>query len=154
MVDIKETVKAMCKAYPGGRQAMAGALGMTPAQFNNNLYEKNGCRFFEHHELEAMEDLSGTDLLADYFARRRGALLVDIPKFEDLDQAELFSKAVSTAAHRGHVDQIIAKALEDGVIDEQESRDILHFHRKHLAAREEEIRAIIALFGRKKARKG
>ena len=45
--NLKEAVKAMCKAYPGGREAMAGALGMTVTQFNNNLYEKNGCRFFE-----------------------------------------------------------------------------------------------------------
>ncbi|MCU5775200.1 YmfL family putative regulatory protein [Winslowiella arboricola] len=154
MVDIKETVKAMCKALPGGRSAMAGALGMPITQFNNNLYEKNGCRFFEHHELEAMEDLSGTNLLAEYFAARRGALLVDIPKFDDLDQTELFSKAIKTAAHRGHVDQIIQLALEDGVIDEHEAKEILSFHRKHLAAREEEVMAILALFGRKKVQKG
>lgn len=56
--NLKEAVKAMCKAYPGGREAMAGALGMTVTQFNNNLYEKNGCRFFEVSELEAMEDIS------------------------------------------------------------------------------------------------
>jgi hypothetical protein len=46
-MNLKEVVKSMCKAYPGGREAMAGALGMTVTQFNNNLYEKNGCRFFE-----------------------------------------------------------------------------------------------------------
>jgi len=51
---LKEVVKAMCKAYPGGREAMAGAIGMSVTQFNNNLYEKNGCRFFEVNELEAM----------------------------------------------------------------------------------------------------
>lgn len=153
MVDIKETVKAMCKSYPGGRSAMAGALGMTVTQFNNNLYEKNGCRFFEHHELEAMEDLSGTSLLADYFARRRGALLVDVPKFEDLDREELFSKTMRTAAMRGHVDQIIGQALEDGVIDGMEAQEIENFHRKHLAAREEEVRAILALFSKKKSLK-
>lgn len=34
---LKEVVKAMCKAYPGGREAMAGALGMSVTQFNNNL---------------------------------------------------------------------------------------------------------------------
>ncbi|HBX7269044.1 TPA: hypothetical protein MIB59_27785, partial [Klebsiella pneumoniae] len=72
--NLKEAVKAMCKAYPGGREAMAGALGMTVTQFNNNLYEKNGCRFFEISELEAMEDISNTSHLAEYFARRRGAL--------------------------------------------------------------------------------
>jgi hypothetical protein len=31
---------------------------MSVTQFNNNLYEKNGCRFFEVSELEAMEDIS------------------------------------------------------------------------------------------------
>ncbi|TCC01252.1 hypothetical protein E0L21_10090, partial [Kosakonia quasisacchari] len=87
---LKEVVKAMCKAYPGGREAMAGALGMTATQFNNNLYEKNGCRFFEVTELEAMEDLSNTSFLADYFAKRRGCLLVEVPTFEDLDRVDLF----------------------------------------------------------------
>ncbi len=57
---LKDVVKAMCKSIHGGREAMAGALGMTLTQFNNNLYEKNGCRFFEVSELEAMEDISNT----------------------------------------------------------------------------------------------
>jgi len=153
MVDIKETVKAMCKALPGGRAAMAGALGMSICQFNNNLYEKNGCRFFEHHELEAMEDLSGTNLLANYFARRRGALLVDVPKLEELDQVELFSKAVRAAAESGRVDQLIQESLEDGVIDYEEAKEIELHHARHLSARDDMVRAVIALFGRKKAHK-
>ncbi|WMY72762.1 YmfL family putative regulatory protein [Buttiauxella selenatireducens] len=147
---LKEVVKVMCKAIPGGREAMAGALGMTMTQFNNNLYEKNGCRFFEVVELEAMEDISGTATLADYFAKRRGALLVDVPNLDDLDRVDLFTKAMRTAAARGQVDQIIEKALEDGVIEKNEAEEILLHHRRHLAAREEEIRAICALFGRKK----
>lgn len=146
---LKEVVKAMCKAYPGGRQAMAGALGMSETQFNNNLYEKNGCRFFEVTELEAMEDISNTSFVADYFAKRRGALLVDVPNLEDLDRVDLFSRAMRTAAARGQVDQIIQKALEDGVIERHEAEEIQEHHRRHLAAREEEIRAIVALFSRR-----
>lgn len=147
---LKEVVKAMCKAVPGGREAMSGALGMTMTQFNNNLYEKNGCRFFEVVELEAMEDISRTSALADYFARRRGALLVEVPNHEDLDRVDLFTKAMRTAAARGQVDQIIEQALEDGVIEKHEADEINEHHRRHLAAREEEIRAICALFSRKK----
>jgi hypothetical protein len=147
---LKDVVRAMCKSLHGGREAMAGALGMTLTQFNNNLYEKNGCRFFEVSELEAMEDISNTSLLADYFAKRRGALLVDVPQFEDLDRVDLFTRAMRTAAARGHVDQIIEKALEDGVIEKHEAEEIREHHRRHMAAREEEIAAIIALFGRKK----
>ena len=128
--NLKEAVKAMCKAYPGGREAMAGALGMTVTQFNNNLYEKNGCRFFEVSELEAMEDISNTSLLADYFARRRGALLVDVPHLEELDRVDLFSRAMRTSAARGQVDQIIEQALEDGVIERHEAEEIMVHHRR------------------------
>lgn len=133
---LKEVVKAMCKAYPGGREAMAGALGMSVTQFNNNLYEKNGCRFFEVNELEAMEDISNTSLLADYFARRRGALLVDVPQLEDLDRVDLFDRAMRTSAARGRVDTVIQRALEDGVIERHEAEEINEYHRRHLAARD------------------
>lgn len=150
---LKEVVKAMCKAYPGGREAMAGALGMSVTQFNNNLYEKNGCRFFEVNELEAMEDISNTSFLADYFAQRRGALLVDVPHLEDLDRVDLFDRAMRTSAARGRVDTVIQKALEDGVIEPHEAEEINEYHRRHLAAREEEIRAIVALFSRKQSQK-
>jgi hypothetical protein len=149
MVDIKTVVKAMCKAFPGGRSAMAGGLGMTETQFNNNLYEKNGCRFFEVAELEAMQDLSGTSFLAEYFAQRRGGLFVDIPQLEELDQVELFSRSMRTAAHRGHVDMIIQASLEDGVIDSAEAAEIMTYHQRHLAARDAEVRAVIALFSKK-----
>ena len=59
-----------------------------------------------------MEDISNTSLLADYFARRRGALLVDVPHPEELDRVDLFSRAMRTSAARGQVDQIIEQALE------------------------------------------
>ncbi len=119
------------QSVPGGREAMAGALGMSVTQFNNNLYEKNGCRFFEVNELEAMEDISNTSLPADYFAQRRGALLVDVPQMEDLDRVDLFTRAMRTAAARGQVDQIIQKAPEDGVIEPHEADEIHEHHRRH-----------------------
>lgn len=115
MTNLKEVVKAMCKAYPGGREAMAGALGMSLTQLNNNLYEKNGCRFFEVSELEAMEDISNTSLLADYFARRRGALLVDVPHLEELDRVDLFSRAMRTSAARGRLIRLSSRLLMMGL---------------------------------------
>ena len=146
MVDLKSTVKAMCKAFPGGRSAMAGALGMTETQFNNNLYEKNGCRFFEVAELEAMEDISGTNHLADYFAQRRSGFFVAIPNREELDHVDLFIKGVKVAAKSGKVDQQINISIaDDGVIDESEKAEIMALHRKHLAARDEYVKSVVAL---------
>lgn len=146
MVDLKSTIKAMCKGFPGGRSAMAGALGMTETQFNNNLYEKNGCRFFEVAELEAMEDISGANYLADYFAQRRGGFFVEIPNRDELDHVDLFIKGVKVAAKSGKVDQQINISIaDDGVIDESEKTEIMALHRKHLAVRDEYVKSVVAL---------
>ena len=91
-----------------------------------------------------MEDISNTSL-ADYFARRRGALLVDVPHTEELDRVDLFSRAMRTSAARGQVDQIIEQALEDGVIEGMRPKKSWCITAA-TAAREEEIAAIITLF--------
>lgn len=78
---------------------------------------------------------------------------MDVPQLEDLDRADLFDRAMRTSAARGRVDTVIQRALEDGVIERHEAEEINEYHRRHLAAREEEIRAIVALFSRKKSQR-
>ncbi|MBK0032720.1 hypothetical protein IBT47_10550 [Erwinia sp. S43] len=124
MVDIKETVKAMCKEFAGGRSAMATALGMNIDQFNNSLYEKNKCRFFSHSDLELMEDLSGTCLLAEYQAARKGLLTISIPVPEQMDNVELFSLQMRADAARGLVAQAKLDAEEDGIVDRKEMKHV------------------------------
>lgn len=90
---LKEVVKEMCKAFPGGRSAMAGALGISETTFNNKLYEKNGCRFFENDELEAIEELSGTKLLVEYHMDRHSMVPATKVEPENLDTVELLKYA-------------------------------------------------------------
>lgn len=116
----KEVIKEMCGSYPGGRSAMAGALGMTEEKFNNKLYEKNGCRSFDRFELETIEDLSGTYLLTQYFAKRRGLLLVEPIPAEEIDEPELFRLKMSADAKKGELIIHLNKSLEDGKVDQKE----------------------------------
>lgn len=67
----KEVVKEIIKKTKGGRGALAGAIGMSETTFNNKLYERNGCRFFDDEDLEAMEIHAGTYFLAQYRAGQR-----------------------------------------------------------------------------------
>ena len=142
---LKEVVKEMCKAYPGGRAAMAGALGMSETTFNNNLYEKNGCRFFEREELEAMEDLSNTNFLAEYFANRRNLLLVEKVKPEDLDEPELFRLMSRASSKRGELAIFLDKSLEDGKVDSSEENHIMKLLDKAIASTRGAINAFIKL---------
>ena len=124
MVGIKTTVKAMCKEVAGGRSAMAAGLGMNIDQFNNSLYEKKGCRFFSHCDLELMEDLSGTCLLAEYQAARKGLLTINIPVPEQMDNVELFNIQMRADAARGLVAQAKLDAEEDGIVDRAEMKHV------------------------------
>ncbi|MBQ0266751.1 MULTISPECIES: YmfL family putative regulatory protein [Providencia] len=117
---LKEVVKEMCKAFPGGRSAMAGALGISETTFNNKLYEKNGCRFFEHDELEAMEELSGTKLLVEYHLDRHGMAAMEPIEAEKLDQVELFDIRMKLGAMQGALAVLIQESIADGILTDDE----------------------------------
>lgn len=65
---------------------------------------------------------------------------------ETLDNVELFNRSVHTAAMRGCVDQIIARALDDGVIKQHEAHAITGALSRYLSARYAEVLATIELY--------
>ncbi|ENJ7584987.1 YmfL family putative regulatory protein [Providencia rettgeri] len=121
---LKEVVKEMCKAFPGGRSAMAGALGISETTFNNKLYEKNGCRFFENDELEAIEELSGTKLLVEYHMDRHSMVPATKVEPENLDTVELFEIRMNLGAMQGALSVLIQNSISDGVLTDEEIKAI------------------------------
>ncbi len=109
---------------PGGRSAMAAALGMSETTFNNNLYEKNGCRFFENDDLEAMEELSGTKLLVEYHMDRHGITPAKKVDPENLDKVELFDIRMKLGAMQGALSVLIQDSIADGVLTDDEIKAI------------------------------
>ena len=74
-----------------------------------------------------------------------GGVFVPVAEAEQLDNLDLYARSINTSVKRGMVDAIISKALQDGVIDDEEVQAILAAHRAHVAARHEEITAVIVL---------
>lgn len=146
---IKQVVKEMCKALPGGRSAMAGALGMSLDTFNNNLYEKNGCRFFEVEELEAMEDISGTQLLVEYHLERHGMSALPKVDAEQIDQVELFDMRMKLGAMQGSLAILIQESLADGVLTDEELGRIYRKAGKVFAYATGFLDSLKALYGEK-----
>lgn len=117
---LKEVVKEMCKAFPGGRSAMAGVLGISETTFNNKLYEKNGCRFFANDELEVIEEISGTKLLLEYHLDRHGMTAMEPIEAEKLDQVELFDIRMKLGAMQGALAVLIQESIADGILTDDE----------------------------------
>lgn len=72
-------------------------------------------------------------------------MFVPLAKPEKLDNVDLYSRSVNAAAKRGVVDQIIAKALDDGVIEPDEAEAIIAAHNRYMSARHSEVLATIQL---------
>jgi len=146
-MDKREMIKLMCDAFPGGRAALADALNMKLAEFNNNLYEKNGCRFFSFEELERIQELTGSKAVAEYFAQKLSAIVVKIPEETELDSVELHHLSLNTDVRRGEVDHLMMSSIfNDGSIDAKEETLILKKHRHHLAARDKEVKATLLVY--------
>ncbi|MNJ25443.1 hypothetical protein D3C77_198880 [compost metagenome] len=138
-------VKAIVHSLPGGRVCAAEHLGLRLKKFDNQAYENNGSRPLTDEQLHQLECLSGTSFLPQFVASLYGGMFVPMNNPETLDNTELYSLSIKTSALRGKVDQIIAKALADGVIEHDEEDEILCEHTRHLSARHEEILAVVQL---------
>lgn len=149
----REVVSAIICTFEGGRERAAARIGLPLKKFDNHAYENNNCRPLTDLQIYQLEQVTGTQHLANYVAAMYGGMFVPVIQPENLDNVEMYARAVQTSAKQGTVDQVIAQAIEDGVITEDEAELILNAHVLHIAARTAEIYAAIDLY-RAKSRKG
>lgn len=145
----RQVMSAVVCAYPGGRECAAARLGLPLKRLDNQVYENTGAQPLSDTQLHQLEQDTGTTFLPDYICRLYGGVFVPLPEADELDNLELFQRALDTHAKRGAVDQLILKALDDGEIDEAELAEIIAAHRAHMAARHSEIGAVITLHRKK-----
>lgn len=145
---LRQVVSAVVCAFPGGRESAAVRLGYELKRFDNHLYENAGSRPLSYDQIHQLERDTGTTYLPEFIAHLYGGMFVPLAESDTLDNVELYKRSVKTDAKRGVVDQIIAKALDDGVIEEGEAKEIMHAHRRYLAARTAEVQATIELHSR------
>lgn len=141
----RDVVKTIVRSFPGGRQSAAAHLGLELKKFDNQAYENNGCRSLSDDQVRKLEAITETYHLPQFIASMYGGIFVPMKSPDELDNIELYNLSIKAAAKRGRVDQIIAKALEDGVIQPVEEVEIMEEHERHLSARHEEILAVVQL---------
>lgn len=123
----------------------SSASWLRAKKFDNHVYENAGSRPLSDDQIHLLEQGASTSYLPEYVASLYGGMFVPLADPETLDNVELYTRSVSTAAKRGVVDQIIEKALDDGVIEKGEADAILAAHSLYLSARHSEVLATIQL---------
>lgn len=142
----KQVVVAVAKAFPGGRECAAAFLGMENfKRFENQIYEAAGVKPLTDGEVCALETQAKTSYLPEYICAMYGGVFVKLPDAGELDNVDLYQRALDASAQRGTLDQMVSLALEDGEIDASEAKKIRAMHAKYISASLETVAAVIEL---------
>lgn len=118
----RELLIELLKHINGGHAVAASYLGVSISVFKDRLYENKGTRFFSCDELLALQELSETTLVADYFAQAANCIVIKKPELEKNGSYDLFELMLNIGTARGKYENYLANAISDGVItDEEES---------------------------------
>ena len=142
----KQVVVVVAKAFPGGRECAAAFLGMENfKRFENQIYEAAGVKPLTDGEVCALETQAKTSYLPEYICAMYGGVFVKLPDAGELDNVDLYQRALDASAQRGALDQMVSLALEDGEIDASEAKKIRAMHAKYISASLETVAAVIEL---------
>lgn len=142
----RAAVIAAANAVSGGLPCAAAFLGEENfKRFKNRIYESAGVKPLTDDEVCVLETESKTSFLPDYICSMYGGVFVRLPKAGQLDNVDLYQRALAASSQRGELDHMVAMALEDGEIDAAEAKKIRALHTKYLSASLEAVGAVIEL---------
>lgn len=117
-VDIKKSFLSMIKAFPGGWDAMTGALGMSRDALENRIFERKGQGVLVETALQ-MQKLSDTKYFAEAVAAVSGGTFVKLPEVE-VENADILRKFNELYAELGRFSSDFNQATADDEIDRRE----------------------------------
>lgn len=132
IVELKQAYQRMIKAFPGGWDAMAGALGMSRMCLENRIYERKGQSLLVETAIQ-MQHTSGTTFFADAVAQLSGGVFMRLPEHSNIDREELLTKFNELYSELGELSTKFKESVADGEIDNRERADLTdvsqHIHR-------------------------
>lgn len=114
----------MIKAFPGGWDAIAGALGMSRDALENRIYERKGQGVLVETALQ-MQKFSGTTHFAEAVAAISGGTFVKLPEVE-VENEDLLKKFNELYAELGRFSSDFNLATADEQIDRREEALLRH----------------------------
>jgi hypothetical protein len=118
-VEIRKAYLAMIKAFPGGWDAIAAALGFTRDALENRIYERKGQGLLVDTAMQ-MQATTGTTHFAQAVAQASGGYFVPMPAGGEHDRQELLAKFNELYAKLGELSVTFKDAIEDDEIKPHE----------------------------------
>lgn len=130
---IKKSYLKMIRAFPGGWDAMAAALGFSRNGLENRIYERKGQSVLVETALQ-MQKFSGTTHFAEEVCFDSGCICIVIPNFKGVADMELLDAYTAMVADEGRFASDFREALSDRKIlrhEYEKLREDLHEQQRH-----------------------
>ena len=124
-MNIRQSYLSMIKAFPGGWDAIAGALGMSRDALENRVYERKGQGVTVETALQ-IQAFSQATHFAEAVATASGGTFLKLP--DDLNEGNelLMSKFQTLYARLGEFSKDFTAATADDLIDRREQAILEH----------------------------
>lgn len=123
-MDIRKSYLAMIKAFPGGWDAMTGAVGMTRNALENRIYERKG-QGVDVELAMLMQTFAGTTHFAEAVAIQSGGVFLKMPPALDHSNVDIGKKWRELHVRIGELAVTFDSAIEgDDEIDANERRKL------------------------------
>ncbi|OIR10990.1 hypothetical protein GALL_71610 [mine drainage metagenome] len=116
---MRKAYLAMIKAFPGGWDAMAAALGYTRMALENRIYERRGQSMSADTAL-MMQKLSNTTFYAEEVANQSDGIFIPIPEFTGVSDMALLDAYTEMVSDEGKFATDFREALKDGKVTQAE----------------------------------
>lgn len=123
-MNIRQSYLAMIRAFDGGWDTMAAALGMSKDALENRIYERKGQDLQVQVALQ-MQAFSRTSHFAESIATASGGTFVKLPCVDDIGNEAITDKFHEIFEQLGVLSAEFREATKDGEINSRE-RDRLN----------------------------
>lgn len=139
-MNLRQAYLGMIKAFPGGWDAISGALGMTKDALENRIYERKGQDVPVQVALQ-MQAFSGTTLFAEAVCAQAGGTFVKLPDVDHITDEEISEKFHDLFEELGRLSSEFRESTKDGEINSRE-RDRFNALVDEMHKTMDELRAI------------
>jgi hypothetical protein len=118
-VNLRQAYLSMIKRFPGGWDAICGALGMSRDALENRIYERRGQSVLVETALQ-MQAFTDSTCFAEAIAALSGGTFVRIAQGDAVGNQELLAKFNALHAHIGRLVLYFTEATADEQLDRSE----------------------------------
>lgn len=122
-MNLRQAYLGMIKAFPGGWDAMCGALGMKRDALENRIYERKGQDLHVHTAL-MMQEFSQTTLFVEAIAAQSGGTFVKLPCVDHIGNEEIGEKFRELVEELAIWSAEFREVTKDGKINKREAEKI------------------------------